>query len=67
MVTPSGTFTYGYDGDGRMQSLVNPAGETSGWTYLDNSWLGLDTRRNANGAIFAATLTDAPLISRRAS
>ncbi len=39
MNTPSGSFTYTYDGAGRLTGLTNPASEAIAWTYLDNNWL----------------------------
>ncbi len=39
MSTPSGGFTYTYDGAGRVTSVTNPASETLSWTYLDNNWI----------------------------
>ena len=55
MVTPSGTFTYSHDGDGRMASLVNPNAETSAWTYLDNSWLSTQKLENSSSATISNT------------
>ena len=46
MSTPAGNFGYSYDSDGRMTVLTNPNGETSSWTYLDNSLLATQTLSN---------------------
>ena len=55
MVTPSGTFDYSHDGDGRMASLINPNAETSAWTYLDNSWLSTQKLENSSSATIATS------------
>ena len=47
MLSPAGTFSYGYDGDERPSSLTNPFSETTGWSYLNNGWLS--TQSLANG------------------
>jgi YD repeat-containing protein len=49
MGTPAGTFTYGYDGDGRMLTLTNPFSETTTWGYQDNGWLA--SQHLANGVV----------------
>jgi len=48
MGTPAGSFSYVYDGGGRLASLKNPSSETTLWTYQDNDWLS--TQQLANGA-----------------
>jgi YD repeat-containing protein len=50
----STSFQYGYDGVGRMNSIINPNSETSFWTYYDNDWML--TQKLGNGATATYTL-----------
>jgi RHS repeat-associated protein len=54
MVTPAGTFSYDYDGVGRLNQLTNPFSETSTWGYRDNGWL--QTQTLSNGSYTTYTL-----------
>jgi RHS repeat-associated protein len=44
------SFAYGYDGDGRMNSLANPFSESTGFSYQDNDWLSSQTMANGVAA-----------------
>jgi len=55
MRTPGGTFNYTYDGDGRPSSVVNSFGETTTWSYLNNSWLFSQNVANSSNAIAQTT------------
>ena len=48
-------FSYGYDKDGRMTGLVNPAGEQTAWAYRDNGWLQAKMLGNASSGTVATT------------
>jgi RHS repeat-associated protein len=51
MTVPSGTFTYDYDIASRPQSLTNPFGETTSWSYYNNNWLANQVDDNSSGAL----------------
>jgi RHS repeat-associated protein len=46
--TYNGSFTYSYNARGDLTGLVNPTGETYGWSYLGNGWL--HTQQSGNAA-----------------
>lgn len=52
LITPAGTFSYSYDGDGRMSQLTNPNSEVSSWQYLNNGWLRKQTLNNGVGTLY---------------
>ena len=41
-------FSYSYDGRGELTGLVNPYGESFGWSYYANGWL--QTQQSGNAA-----------------
>jgi YD repeat-containing protein len=47
MTLPSGSYSYLYDADRRPQSLTDPFGNVTSWTYKQNGWLRSET--NGNG------------------
>ena len=53
MTADGRSFSYGYDGVGRMNALTNDNSETTSYGYLDNGWLG--TKTLANGVVTTFT------------
>ncbi len=52
------SFSYSYDGVGRLTGLSNDNSEATSWTYFDNGWL--HTRTLANGEVTTDTLYNGP-------
>ncbi len=53
LVGPSGSFSYTFDGVGRMNGLSNPFGETASWNYRDNGWLQNVTHSNGLTSVYS--------------
>ncbi len=49
MTADGRAFSYAYDAVGRMNSLTNPLGEQTLWSYRDNGWLQEKTLLDASG------------------
>ncbi len=43
LITPGGSFGYGYDVAGHWNRVTNPQNEITNYTYLDNGWLSKKT------------------------
>jgi RHS repeat-associated protein len=52
--TPTSTFTYNYDGDGRWTGLADSAGPSATWAYQNNGWLSSQAL-SASGTAVAST------------
>ena len=48
MLTPVGSFTYGYSGSQKLNSVSDPLGQATSWSRLDNNWIA--SRGLSNGA-----------------